>query len=293
MEYTPTPRNNYTNAIINGNKILQINYEFSNQQFQQTTKQMCYYDVECCHCHQIFQVPSSRIKKITGCKKCVRLNKIKDNIYELINNEYYQITAQNCEYFLIDKEDYSKVSQFKWYCNASKQGIICTNYDTKEKYYLHRFLTNCPSDKFVDHINGDITDNRKKNLRIVTHKENMRNKKKFKSNQSGVTGVRYDKNTNTWKSEITIDGKSIIVGQYQNKEDAIFYRLEAEAYYFKEFSRNQKLFKKYNIHIDDYKTELDLKSNYINMVAQELNIDKNMLNDILNNLHLKLIKQTQ
>lgn len=43
--------------------------------------------------------------------------------------------------------------------------------------YLHRSIINCPPGMVVDHINGDINDNRKINLRICTVKENNNNKK--------------------------------------------------------------------------------------------------------------------
>jgi len=45
--------------------------------------------------------------------------------------------------------------------------------------------------KEIDHIDGDKLNNRIKNLRSVSHSENMRNAKKYPSNTSGVTGVTY------------------------------------------------------------------------------------------------------
>jgi hypothetical protein len=44
----------------------------------------------------------------------------------------------------------------------------------------------------IDHIDGNPLNNRKENLRAVVPEVNMRNKRKYKSNDSGVTGVRSD-----------------------------------------------------------------------------------------------------
>lgn len=42
--------------------------------------------------------------------------------------------------------------------------------------YLHRYLTNCPDNMDVDHINHDKYDNTRNNLRIVTHAVNCQNR---------------------------------------------------------------------------------------------------------------------
>lgn len=60
---------------------------------------------------------------------------------------------------------------------------------------MHRVIMGLGPDDplFVDHINGDGLDNRDENLRIVTHSENMRNKKANVITKSGVKGI-YAKN---------------------------------------------------------------------------------------------------
>lgn len=45
----------------------------------------------------------------------------------------------------------------------------------RKRYFLHRFLTDCPVSLQVDHINRDTLDNRLCNLRCVTAKVNMSN----------------------------------------------------------------------------------------------------------------------
>lgn len=42
--------------------------------------------------------------------------------------------------------------------------------------YLHRVITDAPAGMEVDHINHDSLDNRRCNLRVVTHKQNLNNR---------------------------------------------------------------------------------------------------------------------
>lgn len=50
----------------------------------------------------------------------------------------------------------------------------------------------------IDHINRDPSDNRLVNLRNVTHVENMRNHSLHRDNQTGISGVGWDKARGQW-----------------------------------------------------------------------------------------------
>ena len=59
---------------------------------------------------------------------------------------------------------------------------------------LHRKLMNNPEGLVVDHINRKSFDNRRENLRIVTQKQNLRNRSIGKNNKTGHTGVSRSEN---------------------------------------------------------------------------------------------------
>tara|TARA_R110000744_G_C19070137_1_gene530057 strand:- start:83 stop:661 length:579 start_codon:yes stop_codon:yes gene_type:complete len=83
----------------------------------------------------------------------------------------------------------------------------------------------------VDHIDGDGSNNELSNLRVVTCQENMRNAKLSYGNKSGAVGVCWNYNAGKWRSAIRIDYKTIHLGYYTNKDDAIEARKAAEVKY--------------------------------------------------------------
>lgn len=147
---------------------------------------------------------------------------------------------------LIDLEDIEKVKDIKW---SETNGYI-----RSAKYgFMHRFLMNCNDENLVvDHINHNVLDNRKGNLRICTPKDNSRNLSLSSNNKSGVIGVSLDDKSSKWKTIITVDNKNIFLGCYDNKDEAIQERLKAEVYYFKDFAPQKHLFKDYSIDINEH-----------------------------------------
>lgn len=83
----------------------------------------------------------------------------------------------------------------------------------------------------IDHINGDKTDNRLLNLRVVTNQENGRNQKRHRTNTSGMRGVCWDKKNLKWMARIKVDGFQKNLGRFDRYEDAVSKRIEAEATY--------------------------------------------------------------
>jgi len=78
----------------------------------------------------------------------------------------------------------------------------------------------------IDHINGDRSDNRISNLRVVTHRENAMNRSRRSDNASGVTGVH--KCGSKWRATIkTSDGYKCL-GLHSTIEDAARVRYLAE-----------------------------------------------------------------
>jgi hypothetical protein len=105
------------------------------------------------------------------------------------------------EGFIIDREDYNRVNKYKWH--KDKRGYVYHGLRIEGKsknIALHHFLIGQTLKPYeIDHINHNKSDNRKNNLRIVTHKVNQRNRSLSKNNKSGMSGVYWDKSKNKWR----------------------------------------------------------------------------------------------
>lgn len=83
----------------------------------------------------------------------------------------------------------------------------------------------------IDHINHDKTDNRIKNLRVVTNQENTKNQAMNSNNTSGHNGVCWAKRNNKWQAMIGVDGIRKYLGLFDDISDAIAVRAAAEIKY--------------------------------------------------------------
>ena len=175
-------------------------------------------------------------------RKGVKKANKKFNTYDLAG-EYGVGYTFNNEEFYFDLEDYEKVRYYCWHIN--EDGYVVTN-TVKSWGGMHRIIYDNP-DIDVDHIFGVRNDNRKSQIRVISHQDNIRNHKIFSNNSSGVCGVHWDKSKERWIARVFVYSKPIYCGSYSNKEEAIIARLKAEKEYYGEFAPQKELFKEYNI----------------------------------------------
>lgn len=173
--------------------------------------------------------------KSCGCKsrELFLQNAIKPNRYDLYQKYGIGYDSNNNKFYF-DIEDYDKIKLYHWYVRP--QGVV--THIKGKSIKMHRIIMNVTDDNYyiVDHINHNTFDNRKCNLRLVTHNLNMRNKKISSNNKSGYTGVAWDKECGKWLAYIGVNNKQIKLGRFVNIDDAIQARKEAEEKYFGKYS---------------------------------------------------------
>lgn len=102
------------------------------------------------------------------------------------------------------------------------------------KFQAHKlawyFVHGVYPDFYLDHVNGDKTDNRIENLRESSPLINMRNRGKNKNNSTGFNGV-YVAASGRFRARIKINGKLINIGTFDTAEEASEARELANEFY--------------------------------------------------------------
>lgn len=126
---------------------------------------------------------------------------------------------------LYDDEDCDKISKYRWRLHKNQAGNFYAIahgpvINGKEKSIrMHHVIMN---NSFIDHINGNGLDNRKENLRPSNHKRNARNRQKLYKKE-GILHSKYKgvtRHGKKWRAGITVDGKYICAGRFENELDA-------------------------------------------------------------------------
>ena len=142
----------------------------------------------------------------------------------------------------VDDEDYKKFAIFRWHAqvyNRHKGHYRASRYDGKRFVYLYREILKAPKGKYIDHINGDTLDDRKRNLRFCTLSQNNMNQITQKRKKaSKYKGVSLNKNKyKKWRAYIKINQKQIWLGNfYKEKNAALAYDKKAKEL-FGEFAK--------------------------------------------------------
>jgi hypothetical protein len=138
---------------------------------------------------------------------------------------------------VIDAADVPLVEGRNWFAWVCGQTVYARRSDGRVGILMHRVLLNAPTDRLVDHGDGDGLNNRRKNLRLASNQQNTFNGRKRAGNTSGAKGVHWRKDVGRWQAQIAINGKKIGLGSYDAIEDAAAAYAKASAELHGEFGR--------------------------------------------------------
>lgn len=130
---------------------------------------------------------------------------------------------------IIDYEDYDLVKQYKW--SAAHRGSRYYVETRRNRTKIHRLIMNCPKGMVVDHIDGNLLNNCRSNLRICSVLENN-------MNRSGFKGVTKLKDCNRWRARIRLKGILTCLGLYNSPEKAHNAYCIAANIHFKQFANS-------------------------------------------------------
>ena len=129
---------------------------------------------------------------------------------------------------IVDADIFEELSQFKWHVANGYAARRLPKVEGGRMVYMHRLIMKARK--------GFVLDNRRENLRICTHKENIRNGKS-RGGSSVYKGVSKRSDYDAWQAHITVDRKKKNLGCYKDEKDAARAYDVAAVKYFGEFAK--------------------------------------------------------
>jgi HNH endonuclease/AP2 domain len=123
---------------------------------------------------------------------------------------------------LFDEQDRSLAEGAHWF---NSMGYVVRDVTGEQgqsiRLHFHREVMNAPVGLVVDHINGNGLDNRRSNLRVVSHAVNGQNRTKLDSrNKTGFRGVVYRSDIGKYVAYGAIKRKYVHLGSFTSITDA-------------------------------------------------------------------------
>lgn len=123
----------------------------------------------------------------------------------------------------LDAADVPIVAGRNWYALVTPYGhaygMAAEVRDGKSTSFLmHRVIMAASPGEEVDHIDGDGLNNRRSNLRLCSHQQNMANQVTHRHNRLGLKGAQ--KHRGRYRATITFCGKKHNLGAYPTAEEA-------------------------------------------------------------------------
>jgi len=167
-------------------------------------------------------------------RRCRNCYKTPTNKYDR-NGDTVTVFCSNGKSFKIDFSDLELVRKYQWF-QSGYEGYITAKKGQK-KILLHRLLMSASALDIVDHISGDIFDNRRSNLRLCNKQQNKRNEKIRKDNKSGYKGVTWHRECKKYMASIRANGRTQYLGVFYTSVEAAIAYDNAAKKIFGEFAR--------------------------------------------------------
>jgi hypothetical protein len=144
---------------------------------------------------------------------------------------------------LIDDNMYDRLSYFSWYALKVKRKLrvayyVRTNFKINgilTSLSMHQLIMGMPSNTEIDHADGNGLNNQISNLRLCTHIQNSRNRRKLPNLTSKYKGVSFHSQTNRWVSHIRINKKLVHLGYFKSEKNAAIAYNNAAIKHFDKF----------------------------------------------------------
>lgn len=203
-----------------------------------------YRQTKCLNCGAILPA-DVRLLKRQPPKRCVFCSNIGNhsNVTPITNTWALYDTYAVCNVlygkevvsFEIDVSAYTLVSSYTWRISKKRQKYYVVSGSAKKGtlMYVHQLILGpTPAGMEIDHIDGNSLNNRKANLRFVSHQENVDNIKATRiDNQIGIRGIVYEKKSRKYKVDFYYHGHRYYLKDWDTLEEAAWCRYYLEQYF--------------------------------------------------------------
>jgi hypothetical protein len=171
-----------------------------------------------CDCGEVKSIAGYTLRKGTskGCRLCREPRRLGSK-FNIIDDVAY-FTTSNGEPFTVSYADAESVSKHSW-CLRQRDGYPVASINNSA-VCLHTFLLGRRNGMYVDHINGDKSDNRRANLRWASPTESAWNLGISSRNTSGFKGVHWNVRNQQWQANIRAHNRQFFLGWFSNREEA-------------------------------------------------------------------------
>lgn len=163
-----------------------------------------------------------------------KYGEIKRTIYDrneiIIHNDYAEVVLRDKKQNIVGSaeiniEDIDKVKDFKWHIKRSRNTDYAVYNNHGRSVFMHQIILDYYGDKDIDHIDNNGLNNRKNNLRIISHSLNLINQHNENNGVKKVPSGRY-------QAHIMVNGKDIYLGTFDTFAEAKQKRTDYEASLF-------------------------------------------------------------
>ena len=140
---------------------------------------------------------------------------------------FRKIPLTQGKFAIVDPQDYPHLSKYKWrLCRTKGKNVLYAERSIHlpngkySRILMHRQLIDCPEGHVIDHVNTSGLDNRRANLRNCTTMQNTWNSKPEKGATSPYKGVSWCKAMRQWEAGITVQGRRIQLGFFDDEIEA-------------------------------------------------------------------------
>lgn len=122
---------------------------------------------------------------------------------------------------LVDDEDEAWLRRWRWSDDKGYAHRVVTKDGQRTRIVMSRLIMGLePGDpREVDHKDGNTYDNRRKNLRIVSHHHNGQNRHQ-RPRSSPHRGVSWNARRRKWVAQARWDGRNRFLGYFDSEEEA-------------------------------------------------------------------------